>query len=301
MDATAFNIYFETLPRDNKQWRPVERAVKFASREDTSKFVHNSVLYMPYLHWGYIEDLVRPVDRTKHVHDRRTLDEAGFSYPTAKDLEKRSQNQVVTKYFAPAKKRGKTHLMVVDQLWFWTLADSLLVTSFPDSPETEQCVDRSSDLRVLDKNLDENPQGSQTLRPKDVLSLQHDKDAIGLVRDIIEELQVMIRITQLQQRALKSAHHRHWYIWESNLGDSMQTLEALSQQAKDIHEMLMSTLQIKQTQISMRQNEIVVAFTIVTIIFLPLGFFSSIFGMNASELSEGSPMGLRSIFAIMCK
>lgn len=44
-------------------------------------------------------------------------------------------------------------------------------------------------------------------------------------------------------------------------------------------------------------------FTIITIIFLPLSFMSSLFGMNARELSgpDGGIMSLRYQFKFMCK
>ena len=44
-------------------------------------------------------------------------------------------------------------------------------------------------------------------------------------------------------------------------------------------------------------------FTIITIIFLPLSFMSSVFGMNARELSgaSGGIMSLRYQFKFMCK
>jgi hypothetical protein len=44
-------------------------------------------------------------------------------------------------------------------------------------------------------------------------------------------------------------------------------------------------------------------FTIITIIFLPLSFMSSIFGMNARELSgpDGGVMSLKYQFKVICK
>jgi hypothetical protein len=44
-------------------------------------------------------------------------------------------------------------------------------------------------------------------------------------------------------------------------------------------------------------------FTVVTIIFFPLSFMSSVFGMNASELSgqNGGIMSLRHEFKFMCE
>jgi hypothetical protein len=53
-----------------------------------------------------------------------------------------------------------------------------------------------------------------------------------------------------------------------------------------------------------KQNRTVMLFTIVTIIFLPLSFMSSLFGMNASDFqnTDGSnSMSLRDQFKYLCK
>ncbi|KAE9377252.1 hypothetical protein N431DRAFT_542622 [Stipitochalara longipes BDJ] len=44
----------------------------------------------------------------------------------------------------------------------------------------------------------------------------------------------------------------------------------------------------KQAELTTKQNRSLMIFTIVTIIFLPLGFFSSLFGMNAPEFGQGN-------------
>jgi Mg2+ and Co2+ transporter CorA len=54
---------------------------------------------------------------------------------------------------------------------------------------------------------------------------------------------------------------------------------------------------------SVTQGRAIMMFTIITIIFLPLSFMSSVFGMNALELSgaSGGIMSLRYQFKFMCK
>lgn len=76
---------------------------------------------MPYLHWDYLENHKHRDHQRKTIHDRRSLDEAGYSYHSKKALEKRNNDQVVTKYFASAKTNGETLMVVVDQLWLWIL------------------------------------------------------------------------------------------------------------------------------------------------------------------------------------
>ncbi len=90
------------------------------------------------------------------------------------------------------------------------------------------------DLSVPDKNS----VNGYTLRPKDVINRDSDKEAIRLIRTIIEELQIMMHIIELQFRALRTLRHRHWYIARGFLGESKETLEVLVQQGKDVHEMV---------------------------------------------------------------
>ena len=48
------------------------------------------------------------------------------------------------------------------------------------------------------------------------------------------------------------------------------------------------------------QGRAIVVFTVVTIIFLPLSFLASVFGMNASELSSDNNLSLVDEFKYMC-
>lgn len=44
---------------------------------------------------------------------------------------------------------------------------------------------------------------------------------------------------------------------------------------------------VKQAQLTLKQGQSIMIFTVVTIIFLPLSFCASLFGMNAAELNDG--------------
>ncbi|KAL2263960.1 hypothetical protein VTK26DRAFT_3954 [Humicola hyalothermophila] len=55
---------------------------------------------------------------------------------------------------------------------------------------------------------------------------------------------------------------------------------------------------VKQAQLTLKQGQSIMIFTIVTIIFLPLSFIASVFGLNASELNEGS-LSLSTEFRLM--
>jgi Mg2+ and Co2+ transporter CorA len=56
--------------------------------------------------------------------------------------------------------------------------------------------------------------------------------------------------------------------------------------------------------LSFQQNRSIMVFTIVTIVFLPLSFMSSVFGMNASDFDGpdgGNRMSLKAQFKLLCK
>ncbi|CAO2651688.1 Nn.00g042580.m01.CDS01 [Neocucurbitaria sp. VM-36] len=131
------------------------------------------------------------------------------------------------------------------------------------------------------------------------LNIQDDIEAVWTMQDIEEELSIILHINHLQMKALKAPTNP--YNKENLPGIEAFKVEVngLHEQAKLIHERLFQTLELKQALLGVRQNEIVLTFTVITIIFLPLGFISSVFGMNATELSDGSPIGLRRIFTYM--
>jgi Mg2+ and Co2+ transporter CorA len=79
----------------------------------------------------------------------------------------------------------------------------------------------------------------------------------------------------------------------------LEGLLSLKQQQASLVE---ADASLKLSYQSIAQGRSIMLFTVVTIIFLPLSFMSSVFGMNASELSgsDGGKMSLRHQFSFMC-
>jgi Mg2+ and Co2+ transporter CorA len=69
-----------------------------------------------------------------------------------------------------------------------------------------------------------------------------------------------------------------------NTSAALKDLLTLKQQQAGVIE---AREAVKQAQLTLKQGQSIMIFTIVTIIFLPLSFCASVFGMNAAELNEG--------------
>ncbi|KAK1773783.1 hypothetical protein QBC45DRAFT_339185 [Copromyces sp. CBS 386.78] len=78
--------------------------------------------------------------------------------------------------------------------------------------------------------------------------------------------------------------------------DSVNDLLALKQQQSSVVQAWES---VRQAEEAVTQGRAVMMFTIVTIVFLPLSFMSSIFGMNNFEFTESGPMHLGEQFKLM--
>jgi hypothetical protein len=77
----------------------------------------------------------------------------------------------------------------------------------------------------------------------------------------------------------------------------LQDLLTLKQQQASIIEARMA---LKRADLSIHQNRSIMLFTIVTIFFLPLSFFTSIFSMNNIEWGK-KPLSIHTQFRFMCK
>ncbi|GAB7333874.1 hypothetical protein MBLNU13_g05994t1 [Cladosporium sp. NU13] len=126
-----------------------ETRVDSADSDSHEKLSHgrDAKLHNAYSHW-------RSNDYSLEV--RRTLDQFWHSNV---DTRERDDNQVVQRYQEKRKKetpsweQSKVDLLMVDQLWIWTLGPSLVVTSFPQDwqhPRAETPALLSSILEELD-------------------------------------------------------------------------------------------------------------------------------------------------------
>ena len=89
---------------------------------------------MPFLHCEYCESYMGSYEERKirqeeykkqGFHPRRSLDEAGYGYLSAQNLERRNKDQVLTRFQKNQKEKtvisAPDLLVVVDQLWLWIL------------------------------------------------------------------------------------------------------------------------------------------------------------------------------------
>ncbi|KAM0318247.1 hypothetical protein ACHAO8_001940 [Botrytis cinerea] len=99
-----------------------------------------------------------------------------------------------------------------------------------------------------------------------------------------------------------SHHHTELHQLEDSareIADQLRDLLTLKQQQASIIE---ATASLDRADESVHQGRSIMIFTVITIIFLPLSFMSSIFGMNAVEFTgpSNSVMGIREQFEFMC-
>ncbi|RYP64457.1 hypothetical protein DL771_008745 [Monosporascus sp. 5C6A] len=191
-----------------------------------------------------------------------------------------------------------------ERLWHWTDKASKVYRSKGNADASELHVPL----------LDINPEGK----------LQQE------IKDIIEELDIMIHITKTQKDILTkfigfirekleplgrvdpewfkvNADERFAIIRDriEKLEELRKTADSTATSVKDLLELKQqqaSVVQawqaVKQSEESLRQGRSIMVFTIMTIVFLPLSFMSSVFGMNNIEFS-GDSWAIKDEFAYM--
>ena len=107
-------------------------------------------------------------------------------------------------------------------------------------------------------------------------------------------------------RILKEASHT-LHDYQEQVDGMLKSTQAAQQAFKDLLDMKQKQANVveahlarEQTEVAAEQSRSVMVFTIFTIIFLPLSFFASIFGINAREWTGVSDnVSLRTIFIYM--
>ncbi|KAB2109097.1 hypothetical protein AG0111_0g2554 [Alternaria gaisen] len=137
------------------------------------------------------------------------------------------------------------------------------------------------------------------------------------VADIIEELKMINHLMTIQRNVTHSSMysqnmlsimsgHMHKYELEASIiVEVLEQINSISEDADHTREMLLALLDLKSKAASLTearasaseakaataQGRAVMLFTIITVIFLPLSFFTSYFGQNVKELTgdENNP------------
>ncbi|HIU64858.1 MAG TPA: magnesium/cobalt transporter CorA [Candidatus Avacidaminococcus intestinavium] len=169
---------------------------------------------------------------------------------------------------------------------FYMLLDNLTDSYFAVLEHLHQRIDKLENL-LLNAKEDSAPQAALT-------SLKHD---ISVTRRIILPMRKFI--TDLRfNRAKYFAPELY-----PNLTDLSDHVEQLTESCDIYHESILLLLQLNSENISIRTNEIMKTLTLISTIFLPLTFISSIYGMNFTYMPElnstwGYPLCLAFMAAI---
>ena len=172
-------------------------------------------------------------------------------------------------------------------------------------------------------------------KAKDINAVQHidnrkDLDALLELRDIEDELKTIDRLIKEQQACVTDMEAQYKSLAPQEKGingleflhdaaqflkDHLDQVDGMLKSARAAQRAFKELLDIKQKQaniveahLAREQNEVaadqsrsVMIFTVFTIIFLPLSFFASVFGINAKEWNSqpNSYPSVRNIFTIM--
>ncbi|KAL2128341.1 hypothetical protein VTI74DRAFT_9302 [Chaetomium olivicolor] len=237
-----------------------------------------------------------------------------------------SQPQVIDIFSEAIGNLTHKHTISFQRVWHWTSKASSMYRA------KSKHVD-SSELHI--PLLDINPEGK----------LQRE------IKDIIDELDIMLHIYKQQREVIKRfcKHVEHildpegkwkegvffdqqaqpgersegqgqllWFRMQSRelldeVDDRIGELEGLRKAAESTAQSVNDLLSLKQQQASVvqawesvrqaeesvRQGRAIMVFTIFTIIFLPLSFMSSLFGMNNVEFGDGTTITLQDEFRLM--
>ncbi|KAI0006431.1 hypothetical protein F4779DRAFT_23047 [Xylariaceae sp. FL0662B] len=155
-----------------------------------------------------------------------------------------------------------------------------------------------------------------------LLNIQAEGSLLKEAKDIMDEMQIIIRVEEQQQMVLDMLTKQieqalpsttatssslsvtvvHARRLRASIENRIRELRTLLDLARNGSDALKELLTLKQQQAGVieareavrngeevfRQGQSIMLLTMITIIFLPLSFLSSLFGMNAVELNSGS-------------
>lgn len=153
-----------------------------------------------------------------------------------------------------------------------------------------------------------------------LLELRDIEDELNTIDKLIKEQQTCVSDMLTQYRDLQFRHSKGMnginFLVEAQqfLNDHKEQLDSMLKGAvaaqrafKDLLDMKQKQANIveahlarEQTEVAADQSRSVMIFTIFTIIFLPLSFFASVFGINSKEWAGQNYMSLSTIFTYMC-
>ncbi|KAH0559254.1 hypothetical protein GP486_004233 [Trichoglossum hirsutum] len=240
------------------------------------------------------------------IHARRSLD--GFYYPNIKDLEARDKDQVLYKHTRDPNSGYKTaKMLMVDQLWMWVIGD-------PRQTQSLESFRNYLNASAAPGHTKSSPPETRALlsRISDPLSIRDELDMIVNIRDTIDELGSLKRLFEVQTKVVRKAEGLFGEAERTHRGGQKSavrlvrvvdrveefetTIDKLIEAAEKARDSLQNLLDLKQKEANVsearsgnlqalaakQQGKTLLIFT------LPLNFLTSLFGVNARELT-GQP------------
>ncbi|CAG8962177.1 hypothetical protein HYFRA_00005226, partial [Hymenoscyphus fraxineus] len=167
------------------------------------------------------------------------------------------------------------------------------------------------------KKQEENVARAFTKAVKALIQKPEPKPSANSLESEVSSIGSLLK-TLLQQQNSALSEDDGWTMMSANelLGDiqnQLQELVHLKEAAENASLGLKDLLDLKQQQASvveareavkqgeetLRQGRAIMLFTVITIIFLPLSFFATLFGMNVSDLTDGATLNYKDVLVFM--
>ncbi|KAI2463271.1 hypothetical protein F4781DRAFT_426499 [Annulohypoxylon bovei var. microspora] len=223
-------------------------------------------------------------------HNPLTLDQ--YYYPILTDTEKRDNDQVLSKSLEKKGKQGERKILMLEQ----AEAENQLFRDFLAGLRKEAGEQRGqhgNESRLKSRT-------EQTSRNRYHI-ISSETELLEETRDICDELQILRSLAEDQDVVWKQAFS------PSDMRDQLQYYHSCTPTdvKKSLNEMLLEAekttnyindlLNLRQAEYSRvqakdsaKQSNSIFIFTLITIVFLPLSFLSSLFALNVSDFPHES-------------
>lgn len=122
------------------------------------------------------------------------------------------------------------------------------------------------------------------------------------LRESIANIRARVSETQLHMSSsldayydtfgkIKNRHYKTYHSPSENFREILESADKLDRFLMETFQLLMSTLSVRDSQISIRQSRRGMLLTVLAFVYVPLSFITGIFGMNVKEIN-GSPLSI---------
>ncbi|KAI8266742.1 hypothetical protein K4K58_009250 [Colletotrichum sp. SAR11_239] len=243
--------------------------------------------------------------RGKIVHGSSTLDESYYHFgedpESTKDKTRRNKSQVVTESWQKDTKLGSYWLLIrVNQLWIWTINNKWLISASSHPIDDGEDELLNGILDRLEKQREAAGSGSQPGSTEEMSQLIIDYCLSSKVKDILDELSMLETIVEYQQDVQKAMKRKYAprANGKPNILETEYTatyiindIKRLYSVAERVHAAV-GVLLSSRAELAIQQGRVLMVFTVVTTLFLPLSFLTSLFALDVASFQQAPPWAL---------